>query len=85
VAWFFGFFFVSGFCSLVYQVVWLRLAMATFGVTTPLVSMVLSIFMAGLALGAGAGAGSCGTWRARRPDGPCGSTRSSSWSSVSPA
>ncbi len=52
---FFCFFFVSGFCSLVYQVVWLRVAMAAFGVTTPLVSIVLSIFMAGLALGSGAG------------------------------
>src|SRR2546425_6969861 len=49
--WYFGFFVVSGFCSLVYEVVWLRLAMASFGVTTPLVSIVLSVFMAGLALG----------------------------------
>ncbi len=40
-----------------YEVVWLRLAMAQFGVTTPMVSIVLSIFMAGLALGSwGAGA-----------------------------
>lgn len=52
----FAFFLVSGFCSLVYQVVWLRLAMASFGVTTPLVSIVLSTFMGGLALGSwGAG------------------------------
>jgi spermidine synthase len=49
--WFFGFFLVSGLCSLVYEIVWLRLAMASFGVTTPIVSMVLSIFMGGLALG----------------------------------
>ncbi len=49
--WYFVFFLVSGFCSLVYEVVWLRLAMAKFGVTTPLVSLVLAIFMAGLALG----------------------------------
>src|SRR3989441_8691180 len=49
--WYFGFFVVSGFCSLVYEVVWLRLAMAAFGVTTPFVSIVLSVFMAGLALG----------------------------------
>src|ERR1700730_2078960 len=48
---FFGFFFLSGFCSLVYQVVWLRVAMAAFGVTTPMISIILSIFMAGLALG----------------------------------
>jgi len=52
---FFAFFFLSGFCGLVYQVVWLRVAMAAFGVTTPLVSIVLSIFMAGLALGSWAG------------------------------
>jgi len=55
-AWFFGFFFVSGFCSLVCEVVWLRLAMAQYGVVTPLVATVLSVFMAGLALGSwGAG------------------------------
>jgi spermidine synthase len=52
---FFFFFFLSGFCALVYQVVWLRVAMADFGVTTPLVSIVLSVFMAGLALGSWAG------------------------------
>ena len=49
--WFFGFFLLSGFCSLLYQVVWLRLAMASFGVTTPVISLVLSLFMAGLGLG----------------------------------
>ena len=49
--WFFIFFFISGFCSLVYEVVWLRLSMAKFGVTTPMVSIVLSVFMAGLGLG----------------------------------
>ncbi len=48
---FFAFFLLSGFCSLVYEIVWLRLAMAKFGVATPLVSIVLSVFMAGLALG----------------------------------
>ncbi|HYW41616.1 MAG TPA: hypothetical protein VE959_02090 [Bryobacteraceae bacterium] len=52
---FFLFFFFSGFCSLVYQVVWLRVAMAAFGVTTPLISIVLSVFMAGLALGSWGG------------------------------
>ena len=45
MAWYFSFFVVSGFCSLVYEVVWLRLAMAAFGVTTPFVSIVLSVFM----------------------------------------
>jgi spermidine synthase len=53
--WFFAFFFISGFCSLTYEVVWLRLAMADFGVTTPMVSIVLSVFMAGLGLGSWAG------------------------------
>ena len=55
LAWFFAFFLVSGFCGLVYQVVWLRLAMAAFGVTAPMVSIVISVFMAGLALGSWAG------------------------------
>src|SRR5512141_258376 len=50
--WYFSFFVASGFCALVYEVIWLRLAMASFGVTAALVSIVLSIFMAGLGLGA---------------------------------
>ena len=49
--WFFLFFLVSGFCGILYELVWLRLAMAQFGVTTPLVSIVLSMFMAGLGVG----------------------------------
>jgi len=49
--WFFCFFFVSGFCSLMYEVIWLRLAMAQYGVTTPMVSLVLSTFMLGLGVG----------------------------------
>jgi len=49
--WIFLFFLVSGFCSILYELVWLRLAMAQFGVTTALVSIVLSSFMAGLGLG----------------------------------
>src|SRR5579859_1576207 len=49
--WYFLFFFISGFCSILYEVVWLRLSMAQFGVTSPLVSIVLSMFMAGLGLG----------------------------------
>ena len=56
MSWYFTFFVVSGFCALVYEVVWLRLAMASFGVTTALVSIMLSMFMAGLGLGSwGAG------------------------------
>src|SRR2546422_10798842 len=49
--WFFVFFFVSGFCSILYEIIWLRLSMAQFGVTSALVSIVLSMFMAGLGLG----------------------------------
>ena len=47
----FLFFLLSGLCSIVYELVWLRLAMAKFGVTTALVSIVLSVFMAGLGAG----------------------------------
>lgn len=43
--------FVSGFCSLVYQVVWLRLLRLVFGVSTSSTAVVLAIFMGGLGLG----------------------------------
>jgi len=59
--WIAVFFFVSGLCSILYELVWLRLAMADFGVTTALVSIVLSVFMAGL----GAGSWIAG-WATRR-------------------
>jgi len=51
MVWFFTFFLVSGFCSILYEIVWLRLAMAQFGVTSALASIVISVFMAGLGLG----------------------------------
>jgi len=51
VKWYFVFFLISGFCSVLYELVWLRLSMAQFGVTTAMVSIVLSVFMAGLGLG----------------------------------
>ena len=51
MGWFFLFFVVSGFCSILYEIVWLRLSMAQFGVTSAMVSIVLSMFMAGLGLG----------------------------------
>lgn len=51
MGWIFIFFFLSGFCSILYEVIWLRLSMAQFGVTSAMVSIVLSIFMAGLGLG----------------------------------
>lgn len=44
-------FFLSGFSSLVYQVVWTRMAFASFGIITPILSVVLSVFMLGLSLG----------------------------------
>ena len=49
--WYFVFFLISGFCGILYELVWLRLAMAQFGVTTAQVSIVLSAFMGGLGLG----------------------------------
>jgi spermidine synthase len=51
IHWFYGFFFVSGFCSLLYELIWMRLAMAQFGVTATLTATFLSVFMAGLGLG----------------------------------
>ncbi len=51
MAVFFIFFFISGFCSILYELIWLRLAMAQFGVTSALASIVISSFMAGLGLG----------------------------------
>ncbi len=50
-SWYFAFFFISGFCSILYELIWLRLAMAQFGVTTAMVSIVLSSFMAGIGIG----------------------------------
>jgi spermidine synthase len=55
-------FFLSGFCSLVYQVVWTRMAFASFGIITPVLSVVLSVFMLGLAVGAWAGGRLVGPW-----------------------
>lgn len=48
----FELFFLSGFCGLLYQVVWVRLAFASFGIITPVISVVISVFMLGLACGA---------------------------------
>ena len=52
MGWFFWFFLLSGFCSVLCELIWLRLSMAQFGVTTALTSIVLSVFMAGLGVGA---------------------------------
>ncbi|MBF0319419.1 MAG: fused MFS/spermidine synthase [Nitrospirae bacterium] len=47
----FALFFLSGFAGLLYQVVWLRMAYASFGIITPVLSVVISVFMLGLAVG----------------------------------
>jgi predicted MFS family arabinose efflux permease len=44
-------FLVSGFCGLLYQIVWLRMAFASFGVVTSVLSIVVSVFMLGLYVG----------------------------------
>src|SRR5580700_2173635 len=62
MTWYFIFFLISGFCSVLYELVWLRLSIAQFGVTTAMVSIVLSVFMAGLGLGSWAS----GAWIRRR-------------------
>jgi spermidine synthase len=49
-----AFFFVSGLTALLYQTVWMRLAMAAFGVNTSIAATVLSVFMLGLAAGTAA-------------------------------
>ncbi len=51
----FELFFLSGFCGLLYQVVWLRLAFAAFGIVAPVLSVVISVFMLGLAFGSWSG------------------------------
>ena len=64
MTWYFIFFFLSGFCGILYELVWLRLSMAQFGVTTALVSIFLSVFMAGL----GTGSWAAGAWVRRHGD-----------------
>src|SRR5207245_8900109 len=55
-------FFVSGFCGLLYQVVWTRMAFAAFGIITPVLSVVISVFMLGLAVGSWMGGRFIGAW-----------------------
>ncbi len=52
---FLGFFFVSGACGLVYEVVWIRMLGLTIGNTVYSLSTVLTAFMGGLALGSAIG------------------------------
>jgi spermidine synthase len=47
----FTLFFVSGACGLIYQVTWTRIMTHVFGTTVYAVSIVLTAFMAGLAIG----------------------------------
>ena len=61
MTWYFLLFFLSGFCGVLYELVWLRSSMAQFGVTTAMVSIVLSVFMAGL----GVGSWASGFWLGR--------------------
>jgi spermidine synthase len=58
----FALFFLSGFAGLVYQVVWTRLAFASFGIIMPVLSVVLSVFMLGLALGSWLGGRAIAAW-----------------------
>ena len=44
-------FLISGSCGLLYQIIWVRLAFSAFGIITPVLSVVISVFMLGLALG----------------------------------
>lgn len=44
-------FFLSGFTGLLYQTVWMRLALARFGVNASVISTVITVFMFGLAVG----------------------------------
>ncbi len=44
-------FFISGFTGLLYQLVWLRLAFASFGIVTSVLSVLVAVFMLGLSLG----------------------------------
>src|SRR5947207_10190836 len=61
----FSLFFLSGFCSLLYQVVWLRLAFAHFGIITPVLSVVISVFMLGLGIGSVVAGRGVETWSSR--------------------
>lgn len=48
-------FLISGFCGLLYQVVWIRMAYASFGIITPVMSVIISVFMLGLLIGSATG------------------------------
>lgn len=48
-------FFLSGFAALIYQVVWQRVLFATFGINIESVTLIVSVFLLGLGVGALAG------------------------------
>src|SRR6185295_9479854 len=50
-----AFFFISGVCGLLYEVVWIRVAGTVIGNTTFAIGTVVGVFMGGLAVGAWAG------------------------------
>lgn len=58
-------FFLSGSSSLMYQVIWTRMAFAAFGVIMPVLSVVLSVFMLGLSVGSWAGGRCIGPLRSK--------------------
>lgn len=47
-----GVFFISGFSALIYQVCWQRLLFTGFGVDLTSITVIISVFMAGLGIGA---------------------------------
>ncbi|MEZ5332959.1 MAG: hypothetical protein R2991_13125 [Thermoanaerobaculia bacterium] len=55
-----GLLFLSGVCSLTYEVLWFRYLRLVFGASTPATAVVTAIFMAGLGFG--------GLWWGRRAD-----------------
>lgn len=63
--------FLSGFCALIYQMVWLREFRLIFGAATPATAAVLAVFMGGLGLGS--------AWLGRRADGVAGLLRLYGW------
>jgi predicted membrane-bound spermidine synthase len=63
---YFVFFIASGLCSILYEIVWVRITMAKFSVTTAIISIALSAFMLGLGIGSW-GAGTICQKLARRP------------------
>ena len=47
-----GVFFISGFSALIYQIAWQRMLFTSFGVDLTSITIIISIFMAGLGVGA---------------------------------